>query len=807
MTCSSAESAKKYLTGQYIGELEAFVLTLDEEKLLFKLNTIFQDSEIIQNFFNILSQNSTIRKIYKKAGIDKKIANDLLIRFRKYLGFLFSKPFSKDFLEQAYTVGLLHSQRNVNFDLFLEATELLYTLITQEIQVKEKEDSLKLSLQKLLAKLLLYNASLIVRAYITSCYSELEKLLKESQGLNRIYNLLREINLLIFEERYSVKKLFQESTRILQKEGGFSLVWVGIEKSPEQPLEIIASSGVKEYLKEISSVSRKKIREEGNEQEIDMLSQGLPVIINDLSKDPRFSLRRKQALKFGFRALIILPLFLDQEVKGFLFLYHNEPQSFTESEVRLLQEIARDLSLGWMHIEKTKKIEIMLFFDELTGLGNERYFMEALEHEVITARRRKGLLALIRLDLDNFSLVNHSFGYAAGDKVLKELATRFKKLNHGVAILAHTGPDDFAFAFHIRKEEEIQDIILKLREVLTAPISYNENNIKLSACMGVAFYPHDAKDATSLFEAATIALKKAQKSGQQGLSFYAEEDTINILSRFRRLEELEKALGNNEFILYYQPRINLFNRTIAGFEALIRWKHPKRGIVPPGEFIPLLEESNLIIPVGNWVMSEAANFLQKLQQRYDKLTLSFNVSVNQFKDPEFLRTLKNILKKTGINPCRFQIEITEGIFLEAEGKITEIFEVIKHLGVKIAIDDFGTGFSSMLYLKKIPSETLKIDQFFVREIPDDRENVEIVKAISEMAKNLGKKTVAEGVETREQLAFLTGLGVDEVQGFYFARPMSEEDTIRFLETYQPEDFFWHQSTTQTILTPPKTLVL
>jgi len=314
--------------------------------------------------------------------------------------------------------------------------------------------------------------------------------------------------------------------------------------------------------------------------------------------------------------------------------------------------------------------------------------------------------------------------------------------------------------------------------------------------MGIAFYPRDAQTPTSLFEAATVALKNAQKSGPKVFSFYTEEDTINILKRFRHLEELERALTNKEFVLYYQPRINLFNRTISGFEALIRWRHPKRGIVSPAEFIPILEESNLIIPVGNWVIFESANFLKKLQKIQKDLTLSFNVSVKQFKDPEFLSTLKDAIKEENFPADKFQIEITEGIFLETGSKSTEIFRVIKDLGIKIAIDDFGTGFSSMLYLKRIPAGTLKIDQFFVKEIPDDRENVEIVKAISELAKNLGKKTVAEGVETREQLAFLTGLGVDEVQGFYFARPMPEKETIRFLNSYNPEEFFWHQKTRQ-----------
>ena len=769
-----------------------FILPEEEKRLLPRLNSIFQAYDCVDQLFNILLKNKKTQHIFKKAILDKQKIQKLRLKLKNYLSFLLTNPFTEEFQECAQQVGQIHSQKAVNFNLFIEATAILHRLMVYYINKEEKNDNVKHSLQKVFVNLLLYNTSLIVKAYINSCHLELEKLLKESQGLNRIYNLLREINLLIFEERYSVKKLFQESTRILHREGGFSLVWIGIEEASEKPLKIIAATGHTQYLEKFTIVSREKIKKEGLKNELKLLSQGFPVIINDIATDIRFSQRRQQALEFGFRALIILPLFLDQDVRGFLFLYHKEPQSFTENEVKLLQEIARDLSLGWMHIEKTKKLEKILFFDELTGLGNERYFMESLEHEIITSKRRNNILALIRLDLDDFSLVNHSFGYAAGDKVLKELAVRFKNLDSAITTLAHTGPDDFSFSFNIKDEKELQDIILKLQKILDEPIIYKGKTIKISACMGIAFYPRDAKTATSLFEAATVALKKAQKSGHNGFSFYAEEDTINILRRFRYLEELEKALINNEFVLYYQPRINLFDRTIAGFEALIRWRHPARGTINPSEFIPILEESNLIISVGNWVIRAAAKFLKHLQKFRKDLALSFNVSVKQFQDPEFLTILEDVIKKEEFPPEKFQIEITEGVFLEAGHKINEIFKVIKRLGIKIAIDDFGTGFSSMLYLKRIPACTLKIDQYFVKEIPDDRENVEIVKAISDLAKNLGKKTVAEGVETREQLAFLTGLGVDEVQGFYFSAPMSEKKTIEFLNSYKPENFFWHK---------------
>ncbi len=770
-----------------LGDIPGFFSLSEQEKSF--LPTIKQatsQAPFIEALVEYLSSVEATNYLLKQFVNDDQKLVDLKSRIYRHFEFLFTDPFSKDFNDSTQKVGRLHAEIGVRPDYILLATCFLQSFFVDHFSSQFKDHPEKCLLVKILAKLLLYNAALLLQGYFDLGNKDLERVISELASLNRMHVLLREINFLIYEERTSPERLFQRACEILHKMGNFALVWVGIEEDEGEDLRIIAAVGKTEYLKKLK-ISRKQYNSIWKNYLHELL-QGHPLMIKDLSEEAERVPSLKRACKY-FKSLIVLPLFLESKLKGVLCLYHDRPCTLFDKS-SLLIEVAKDLSLGWTHIEKSTKLERLLFTDDLTGLGNERYFLKALERELEIARRRGTILALFRIDLDDFSLINHSLGYLAGNEILKEIAKRLLSLDSLLGTIARTGPDDFAISCHLEREDELHEVLLTIHKKLEQPFIFQEQVIKLSTSIGVALFPKDAQDPKALFEAATVALKKAQKEASGGLAFYTEKETKEIFHRFRLLEELEKALEQQEFVLFFQPRIRLVDRKICGFEALIRWRHPQKGLIPPGEFISVLEESGLIVKVGRWVMQESARFLKELNTRYPDIIVSFNLSVRQFGDKGLVQTLEDCVRQTGINPANFQIEITERVLLETKAAATQVLRDIKDLGLKIGIDDFGTGFSSLVYLKRIPAESLKVDYSFVRGLPDNREDVEIVKAIVGMAKNLDKETIAEGVESREQLAFLTGLGVDEVQGFYFARPMPKEEVFSFLETFTPEEYFW-----------------
>ncbi len=763
-----------------------FLLTKEEERILPQLKDLLFEAGLVDAFLAYLKDTDHIIQIWGKFLDSPFKVDSLKNKLVHFFSLLFDDPFSVEFYNLVQKVGTIHAEIGVRPCYIVWVTNFLYSFFMDLPILRGIDDPCLWS--KTYMKLLHYNVTMLLNRYFELNNQDFEKILAELASLNRIHVLLREINFLIYEERSSAERLFTRACDILHKMGNFSLVWVGIEEDEDKDLKIIAAKGRTDYLENFS-ISRHEKDGIWNEYIKELIS-GHPLLIRDLWEESRKFPILKRAYDYGFKSLIVLPLYLEAKLKGILCLYHDQPCSLFD-KASLLMEVAKDLSLAWTHIVKSVKLKRILFTDELTGLGNEKYFLKALERELDVAQKRNNILAVFRIDLDNFSLINHSFGYLIGDEILKEIAKRLISLEGLLGTIARTGPDDFAISFLLEKEEQIHEILLAVRKKIEEPITFQEKLIKVTPSIGIAIFPKDAQDPKSLFEAATVALKKAQKESPGGLALYTEKETLEIFHRFKLLDELERALENEEFVLFYQPRIDLVHRKISGFEALIRWQHPERGLILPGEFISILEDSGLIIKVGRWIMRETALFLKRLNALYPNIGVSFNLSVKQFEDQGLIQALAEIVKEIEINPTNFQIEITERVLFEAKATAACLLQDIKALGLKIGIDDFGTGFSSLVYLKRIPAESLKIDYSFVRGLPDNREDVEIVKAIVGMAKNLSKQTVAEGVETREQLAFLTGLGVDEVQGFYFARPMPEEEVFSFLENFAPEEYFWH----------------
>ncbi|OAQ21731.1 hypothetical protein TDIS_0249 [Thermosulfurimonas dismutans] len=700
----------------------------------------------------------------------------------------FLEPFSEDVFQYAFKIGTVHAEKGVSPPLFLKALFRFWSLFREHIWNRIEDQALQKSLIQLAVKLLFYLVSVVLAAYFKRLDQDLEEAYAEIARLNRIYVLLREINLLIFEEKVSSEKLFKEACKILVRDGGFALAWIGLIEPKTKEVKPLAAAGKTDYLNDFYASIDPAIAE-GRGPCGEALRTGRPVVVQDTEEDSRFIPWRERARQYGLRSAVALPLVLGNEVKGVLLLYHPKPQYFTSKEAQLLLEISRDLSLGWAHIEKSRELERVLFTDELTGLGNERYLIDTLEHEFEVAKKQKQRLALVRLDIDEFSLLTHSLGRAAGDEVLKEVGQRLVRLVGSRGTVVRSGADEFSCSYLFENNSEIGSFMGRIKNALSLPVYTAESVIRVSASMGLAFFPEDASSPRGLLEAASVALRRAKKQAPGGVAFYSEKEAREVLSRWRLTEELERACEQKEFVLFFQPRVDLFNRRISSFEALLRWRHPQKGIISPGKFISVLEDTGLITKVGRWVVKESALFLKKLLPKHSEISISFNVSMKQFQDNHLLKVLEETLREVSIPPEWLEVEITESLFFEAGAQASEILKNINNLGLKIAIDDFGTGYSSFAYLKKIPAESLKIDYSFVKGIPEDREDASVVMAIVAMARNLGKKIVAEGVERREQLAFLMGLGVDEVQGYYFARPMPGDQALSFLESFNPDRFF------------------
>ncbi|GEM_PF-1390160 len=773
---------------------EILSLSQGELALLPEVRKFIFATNFVEDFVEYLKRNPYTSAFFQDLFVfpeDEKLFKQRIFSF---FDDLFSDPLSKRFFDKAISVGLLHAELGISPSFIFIATNFFYNYFLKQMADKYKLDSNYsdhnnfCSFMQTTFKLLIYNLFLLLRGFFEQGRKDVERTLAELASLNRLYILLREINFLIYEERTSVKSLFQRACDLIFKLGNFSLVWIGIEENEGEKLSIYAASGNTEYLKGINIMRGDPLSSPWKDY-IRVLLKGSPIIISDICKEAEKNSLLKRACEAGFKSLIVIPLFLGDQMRGLLLIYCNKPSFVNNPGVFI--EISRSLSLAWTYIVNNIKLEKLLFSDDLTGLGNDRYFLNVLEKEVKIADIKNDKFAIIRIDVDNLSLINFSFGYLAGDFLIKELANRLLSVERYVNIVSRTGPDDFSLLCYFNNKKQLSNILLEIRKLLEEPYVYKDKILHITVSIGVSLFPEDGRTAQSLFEAATVALKRVQKDKQGGVAFYREEETQKFFEEFNIIKELEEAFNRKEFVLFYQPIIDLSSRQIVGLEALLRWHHPDKGLILPGQFISALENSGLIVPVGHWIFEEGVRFLGQISHKCPDIYLSLNLSVRQFKDGELIPFLRRLVREANIEPGWLQIELTERVLLECKEKNREMLQELGDLGFKIAIDDFGTGFSSMVYLKRIPAEKIKIDYSFVRGLPDSREDVEIVKAIVNMATSLGKKTVAEGVETREQLAFLTGLGVGEVQGFYFARPMGQEEIKEFIASYDPRKYFWH----------------
>ncbi|HEX6319332.1 MAG TPA: EAL domain-containing protein [Burkholderiales bacterium] len=432
------------------------------------------------------------------------------------------------------------------------------------------------------------------------------------------------------------------------------------------------------------------------------------------------------------------------------------------------------LSTGLQRIESEMRASFLAQFDPLTGLPNRALLADRFSQMILQAGRRGAMLGVLFVDLDDFKLVNDTLGRAGGDELLKEAARRLQLVVRPGDTLARVSGDEFAIVLaDLARQEDAALVAHKLLERLAEPFMLLGQETFVTASVGIAAFPGDGADAETLLGAADAAMARAKQSGRNAYHFFTAEITQRTRVRAQLALELRRAMERNEFGLVYQPKIDLATGSACGAEALLRWHHPERGTIAPAEFVPMLEETGLIVPVGEWVIRRACEDLKEWQASGLKvLPVAVNLSARQFRQQQLDARIRALVRNAGVDPQLIELEITESQLMQDPDHAVRVLNALRDGGIRIAIDDFGTGYSSLAYLTRFPVASLKIDRSFVADALSDAADAAIVRTIIDMAHTLSFTVVAEGVETDGQMNFLRQFGCEQGQGFLFARPMS-----------------------------------
>jgi len=427
------------------------------------------------------------------------------------------------------------------------------------------------------------------------------------------------------------------------------------------------------------------------------------------------------------------------------------------------------------------QIRYLSYHDDLTGLPNRAFFQVRLDQLIEAAERDRSRIALLVLDLDHFKTINDSLGHSVGDQLLQQVADRLKANADLGDTVARQGGDEFIIALASCDATRAAHVADDIMSSVAEPYAVGGQTLVVTPSLGISLYPHDAADAESLIKSADVAMYHAKSLGRNSYQFFSAEMSAVAAERLALENALHQAVSNGEFLLYYQPQIEVSSRRLVGLEALIRWRHPEMGWVPPLRFIPVAEETGFINQIGRWVLEEACR--QQRAWQADGLSIvpiAVNLSALQLQKGDFAEQLDALMSPTGLDPAFLELELTETAVMRDAGRMAEMLQKLRERGIRFAIDDFGTGYSSLGRLRRFPVDKLKIDQSFIRDVTGTEDNATITRAIIALAKQLRLKVLAEGVETAEQFEFLEEAGCDEVQGYYFSRPVPAAEVVRWL---------------------------
>ncbi len=438
---------------------------------------------------------------------------------------------------------------------------------------------------------------------------------------------------------------------------------------------------------------------------------------------------------------------------------------------------------GYQKALRVEEIEYRAYHDPLTGLPNRNLFNDRLEMEIRRAARTDQMFGVMFLDLDDFKNVNDSLGHVMGDYLLKDVGKRLLKTIRDVDTVARIGGDEFIVLLpQVTDPKEIAVVGRRILETFKDPFIIKNHEIFSTASIGICLYPADGKDSVELLKNSDLAMYHAKEQGKNNYVFFSEKMNIQMKKRMELETQLRHALRENQFVLHYQPLVDLGSGKMVGVEALIRWDHPQSGLIAPEDFIPTAEETGMILKLGQWVLETSCKqILTWRNQGIRSLYMSVNISSRQFLRRDFLELVQKVLKDTGLSTKSLTLQVTEDGIMGKQEKIFTIMKALKDIGIKLSIDDFGTGFSSLAQLRHFPVDTLKIDRSFVRGIPHDPDCVGIASSIITLARNLKLKVTAEGVEKQEQLDFLVASGCDLVQGYYFSPAVPPDQIPRMIK--------------------------
>jgi diguanylate cyclase (GGDEF)-like protein len=424
-----------------------------------------------------------------------------------------------------------------------------------------------------------------------------------------------------------------------------------------------------------------------------------------------------------------------------------------------------------------KQVQFLAYYDPLTGLPNRTLLRDRMTIALASARRRGERVALLFLDLDNFKNINDSLGHTAGDFLLTEVAKRLKKWTREQDTVARLGGDEFIVVLTgVKESADVSITAERIVNEIAKGFVIRESQLTVTCSLGISLFPDHGSDVDALVKNADVAMYSAKENGRNGLQFFTQKMNAQVLEKSTLENRLRRAVENQELFLVYQPQVDFSTGAIVGVEALLRWQHPELGLVAPDRFIPVAENTGLIIPIGEWVMRTAcAQACQWQKAGLPALTVAVNVSPVQFRQNTFPQLVKRVLCETGLSPQYLDLELTEGLIISSPEVVLSAFQELKDMGVKLSIDDFGTGYSNLGYLRRFPVHKLKIDRSFVRDLVSDPDDASITSTIISMARNLDLKVIAEGVENEGQMTFLRAHHCDEFQGFYFSKPLLAND--------------------------------
>jgi diguanylate cyclase (GGDEF)-like protein len=613
---------------------------------------------------------------------------------------------------------------------------------------------------------------------------------EQEERLARMFAALSATNEAIMRAK-SRPQLFELVCIAAANGGKFTSTVIGLANPDSDFLDIVAVAGPNAETAKSVRLSINAAHPEGRGLCGTAFRSRQPSISNDYLSDQRVGAFQSRIHSEGAKSGAAFPLLSSGRAVGVMLFVSVEIETFTPEFVELLQRLAENVSFALDNFdradEKAKadaRIEYLASHDSLTSLPNREMFNELLHHAIEAARRHQRRFAVLFIDLDRFKIINDSLGHDAGDILLVEIGNRLRQNLRSSDVVARLGGDEFIVILEETAERsDVDGIARDLLSVLSEPLQLSGHECHTTASIGIAMYPLDGSDVQTLTKNADMAMYLAKEDGKNGFRFFTKEIKNQSIERLMLETALRHALELNQFALHYQPKVDMVTGQITGVEALLRWTHPDLGVLPPMQFIPLAEETGLIVPIGRWVLKEACAQNMAWQRRgLRPVSMAVNLSPRQFVDDHLLQDIDEALAASGLSPELLQLEITESMVMRNVSRAIKVLDAIQSRGIRLAIDDFGTGYSSMSLMKQFPIDTIKIDRSFVRDLQKDSEDQAIAQAIISMGKALGMTIIAEGVETTEQETFLRDHACDEMQGFLFSKPIPPQQLADLLRS-------------------------